>query len=125
MISEGGEQEEQLEIEEPQVEDAGAANLEQVNIEEAQRVSTKNFGQNRLSVKPGKEAPLKKAVKQKFKYVYAKYREDQEEEADSGYSKELISIKTKRILDRTDLDTLEVWPLQNKPKDFEGIKTLF
>lgn len=68
---------------------------------------------------------MKKAVKQKFKYTYAKYREDQEEEQDSGYSKELVSVKTKKILDRTDLETLEVWPLQNKPKDFEGIRTLY
>ena len=39
---------------------------------------------------------------------------------EAGYSKELISEKTKQIVDLTDLDTLLVWPYENKEKEIEG-----
>ena len=109
---EGGEEEDLQIVEAEPVEDAGADNEprgSQQIVDASPRVSMKNFGQERLSAKPSANQGLKQIEKQKFKHVYGAFREDQEE-PEAGFSKELISERTKQILDETDVDTLLVWP---------------
>jgi len=52
----------------------------------------------------------------KSKLTYATWRTDKEKE--DGFSHELISVDSKNILDKTDLDTLYALP-------FEGCDTLY
>ena len=57
---------------------------------------------------------MEKQQQHKFQYGY--WRTDKP--AESGFSHELISTDTAKILDKTDLDTLEALP-------FEGVDTIF
>ena len=63
-------------------------------------------------------------VKPVYKYTYAKWRDDKE--ADAGFTKELISCDSQKLIDleQTTIDLLEVWPFQDQKSGKVGIQTI-
>jgi hypothetical protein len=55
------------------------------------------------------------------KFTYGTWRTDKEKEA--GFSHELISPDSKLILDQTDLDTLEAWPIPGCDTLFKALES--
>ena len=102
------------------VDDAAAANAE-ANPEGEEPRPSQHLGQQRQS-EIAAQQKQKPPVKPVYKYTYGKWREDKE--ADTGFSKELISLDSEKISDQTTLDSLEIFPFQNEKAGKVGIQTL-